>query len=201
MRAILLLSRATAMSPAPANLSDRSYFDAMAQRARATRASSARAGRARTLFGPAEANELLRGVMSPWIQDLGLVVEACSPWGAALRLPRNARLLRLGNTLSGPALLACADAAMAVAIMAQFGEFRDVVTVTIAVDFMRPIAAGDVTIGATVRKRGRSLIFTECSFIEPRSQDIAVHATATWAVIPRALCTESATAFADSRDV
>jgi uncharacterized protein (TIGR00369 family) len=139
---------------------------------------------ARTGFGVVEANQLLAEKMAPWIQSLQLVVEACSPAGAVLRLPRSARLLRLGNTVCGPALMACADTAMAIAIMGSFGDFRNVATVCLNVDFMRPVAATDITIGATVRNQGRSLIFTECSFVPACSPAIAVHATATWAVIP-----------------
>jgi len=147
----------------------------------------ARALRARTLFGPAEASEFLADRVSPWTRELGLIAKACSPAGTVLRLPRNARILRPGNALSGQALLACAEAAMAIAIMGHLGELRNVATVTIAADFMRAIPDGDVIVAATVRKRGRTLIFTECTFVEPKTPGIAVHATATWAFIPAAI--------------
>ncbi|HEY4212387.1 MAG TPA: PaaI family thioesterase [Steroidobacteraceae bacterium] len=147
----------------------------------------ARALRARTLFGPAEASEFLAQRISPWTQDLGLIVDACSPAGAILRLPRNARILRPGNALSGQALLACADTAMAVSIMGHLGEVRNVATVTMAMDFMRAIPEGDVIVAATVRRRGRTLVFAECTFVEPGLPEIAVHATATWAFIPAAI--------------
>ena len=148
---------------------------------------AARATRARALFGPVEAREFLTGLLSPWTRELGLTVEACSPAGAVLRLPRNPRILRPGNALSGQALLACADAAMAIAIMGHLGESRDVATVTITADFMRAIPDGDVIVAATVRGRGRTLVFTECTFLEPTAPEIAVHATATWALIPAAI--------------
>jgi len=134
-------------------------------------------------FGPQEANEVLKELFSPWTRELGLIAEACSPAGAVLRLPRNERILHPGNVLSGQALLACADTAMAIAIMGHLGDLRSVTTVTITADFMRAIPVGDVMIAATVRRRGRTLIFTECSFIEPGNPEIAVHATATWAFI------------------
>jgi uncharacterized protein (TIGR00369 family) len=135
-----------------------------------------------TGFGVAAANEVLRDKVAPWIQDLGVIVESCSPVGVTLRLPRSARLLRFGKSVCGPALMACADTAMAIAVLASFGEFRKIATVTLNVDFMRPVADSDVTIAAMVRRQGRSLIFTECSFVDSRSRAIAVHATATWAV-------------------
>jgi len=138
---------------------------------------------ARGRFGPEEANKALREQISPWTRELGLIAEACSPAGAVLRLPRNERILQPGNALSGQALLACADAAMAIAILGQLGDLRNLTTVTIAADFMRALPVGDVMIAATVRRRGRTLVFAECSFIEPGIPGVAVHATATWAFI------------------
>ena len=134
-------------------------------------------------FGVEAANELLAEKMAPWIQLLRLTAVACSPAGVVLHLPRNPRLLRLGGTVCGPALMACADTAMALAIMGSFGDFRNVATVSLNVDFMRPIGSADIKIGATVRNQGRSLIFTECNFVPTSGAAIAVHSTATWAVI------------------
>jgi acyl-coenzyme A thioesterase PaaI-like protein len=146
-----------------------------------------RALRAHGLFGPAEAREFLAELLSPWTRELGLTVEACSPAGTVLRLPRNPRILRPGNALSGQALLACADTAMAIAIMGHLGKLQNVATVTIAADFMRAMPDGDAIVAATVRRRCRTLVFTECTFVQPRTPGIAVHATATWALIPAAL--------------
>lgn len=148
---------------------------------------AARAARSGGRFGPQEANGFLTGLLSPWTRELGLTVEACSPAGAVLRLPRNTRIIRSDEALSGQALLACADAAMAVAIMGHLGEPRNVVTVTIAADFMRAIPDGEAVVAATVRRRGQTLIFTECTFIAPGIPGTAVHATATWAFVPAAI--------------
>jgi hypothetical protein len=75
------------MSLLHADLDDSVYFDEMPQRAEMAAAlTDPRARRTRTLFGRAEASEVLREMMAPWIQDLGLTVEACSPAGAALAI-------------------------------------------------------------------------------------------------------------------
>ncbi len=139
---------------------------------------------ARTRFGVIEANALLQDKMAPWLRDLRLTVDACSSSRATLRLPINSRILRPGNMLCGPALMACADTAMAIAIMGRLGRLCNVATVTLSIDFMRATAPGDVAIHAAVRTQGRSLIFTECSFVNPRSQAISAHASATWALLP-----------------
>jgi uncharacterized protein (TIGR00369 family) len=135
-------------------------------------------------YTPADAHAMLRANVGAWILDLGLVVEECRPDGALLRLPHSPRLARLGGTVSGQALMACADTAMGVAITSAFGGFRDIATVNLAMSFMRPIAAGDVLIDAVVRKLGRKLVFAEATFRASGSEAICGHATSTWAVIP-----------------
>ena len=135
-------------------------------------------------FTPADAHEILRTKFAPWVQDLGLVAEHCSPMGVRLRLPYSTRLARSGGTVSGQALMACADSAIAIAICAAVGEFRNATTVNQAMSFMRPIGAVDVLIDAAVRKLGRNLIFGEALFTTRGGEFVCAHATATWAFIP-----------------
>ena len=99
-----------------------------------------------------------------------------------MRLPFSARLARVGDTLCGQAMMACADTAMALAICSAFGEPRNITTVGQTISFMRPIAQ-DVIIEASVQKRGRSLVFSEASFKADGGDAVAAHATATWALI------------------
>jgi uncharacterized protein (TIGR00369 family) len=134
-------------------------------------------------FTPADAQEILRTKLAPWIRDLDLVVESCSPAVVKLRLPFSTKLTRAGGTICSQALMACADSAMAIAIFAAFGEFRNVTTVSQTISFMRPIAAEDVTIEATVQKRGRNTVFCEVSLLMARTKAMAAHSTATWAVL------------------
>jgi uncharacterized protein (TIGR00369 family) len=134
-------------------------------------------------FTPAQAQELLRTKFAPWVQDLGLIVESCSASGARLRLPFSARLTRVGDTLCGQAMMACADTAMALAICSAFGAPTNITTIGQTISFMRPVAQ-DLIIEASVQKRGRSLIFSEASFVLDGANAMAAHATATWALIP-----------------
>jgi acyl-coenzyme A thioesterase PaaI-like protein len=136
-------------------------------------------------FGVPQATELLEQRMAPWLQELRLTVAACSPAGATLNLPGAARLLRPGNIICGPALMAAADTAMAIAILGRFGGLRNVATVSLSVDFMRPISMAGATLEAVVRHHGPSLIFAECIFVDKRRSFTAARATATWAIIDR----------------
>jgi acyl-coenzyme A thioesterase PaaI-like protein len=135
-------------------------------------------------FTPSEAHEILRTKFAPWVQELNLVVEHCSPMGARLRLPYSLKLARFGETVSGQALLACADSAMAIAICSALGEFRNGTTVSQNMSFMRPIGPTDVFINAAVRKLGKRLIFGDVIFTANGGELIYAHATATWAFIP-----------------
>jgi uncharacterized protein (TIGR00369 family) len=135
-------------------------------------------------FTTARAQELLRSIYAPWVQELDLFVEECSPNGVRLRLPYSPRLARFGNTICGQALMACADSAIPIAIWAAFGEFTNVTTVSQAISFMRPIANRDVVVNATVRKLGRSLVFGDAVFTTSDADAVCAHAIATWALIP-----------------
>jgi uncharacterized protein (TIGR00369 family) len=131
-----------------------------------------------------QANALLREKLGPWLQEMALVVETIHAEGARLRMPHSPRLSRPGGSVSGQALLAAADSAMAIAIFATHGGFRNATTVGQSMSFMRPIGAVATCIEASVRKLGRSLVFCEATFRAEGSAALCAHATATWALIP-----------------
>ena len=137
----------------------------------------------RPSFTVDQAQELLRTKFAPWVQDLGLVVESCAPERCILRMPWTPRLARFGNTLSGQAMLAAADSAIAIGISAAIGEFRNCTTVSQTMSFMRAVPEGDVRIEVVVRKLGRSLVFVEASISPVAMEQVCAHAVATWALI------------------
>lgn len=137
-----------------------------------------------TSFTPAQAREILKTKFAPWVRDLDLVVEHCTATTARLRLPFSTKLTRAGGTICSQALMACADSAMAIAIFAAFGEFRNVATVSQTISFMRPIATEDVLIEAEIQKRGQNTVFCEVTLTMARTKAMAAHSTATWAVVP-----------------
>jgi uncharacterized protein (TIGR00369 family) len=135
-------------------------------------------------FTPDDARDLLATKIAPWVRELGLEVESCTPERALLRMPGSPGLARHGDTVCGQALMAAADTAIAIGISAAFGRFQNITTVSQTMNFMRAIPAGDVAIEVSVKKLGRSLVFAEASFRAAGSRAIAAQALATWAVIP-----------------
>ncbi|MES2955775.1 MAG: PaaI family thioesterase, partial [Pseudomonadota bacterium] len=98
---------------------------------------------------------------APWVQALGLKVEAFDGQSVTLRLPQNAALSRVGDMLCGQAMMAAADTAMVLALINHFGEFRPCTTVQMNSSFLKPLSRQDALIEARVLRAGKSLAFGE----------------------------------------
>lgn len=131
---------------------------------------------------PAEGQQILADNFAHWVQELGLRVERTADREATLRLPFDARLVRVGGTMCGQALMAAADTAMVIAISAALGGFRPMATVSQNVSFFRPVANRDVLVTARVLKMGKALAFGEVAMHADGSAEAAAHATTTYAV-------------------
>jgi len=121
-------------------------------------------------FDLEEARRVLREVFAPWVQDLGLSVSSieCEPpktatadWqpGAVLRMAFSERLCRHGGIVCGQALMALADTAMVIAILAANRGYRPMTTVDQTTHFMRPVTQSDVLADARVIRIGRTMGF------------------------------------------
>lgn len=97
--------------------------------------------------------------------------------------PYSERLSRVGGTVCGLALMACAETAMVIAVSSALGEFRNMTTIGQTISFMRPIANSDVMIEARVLKLGRSIVFGEVSMMAAGQDAVAAHATTSYASI------------------
>ncbi|WP_395056233.1 PaaI family thioesterase [Polaromonas sp.] len=98
---------------------------------------------------------------APWVQLLGLQVEAFDGRGVTLRLPQNPALSRAGDMLCGQAMMAAADTAMVLALINHFGKFRPCTTVQMNSSFLKPLSNQDALIEARVIRAGKSLAFGE----------------------------------------
>ena len=131
-----------------------------------------------------ELHAIFEPLASDYVKRLGLVVESVEPGHVVLSMPVRPDLVHGGGVLCGQAMLAAADTAMLLAMIAQLGEFRPMTTVQLQTSFVRPVPRGvtHVTIEAVVLRPGRNLSYGEVRIVAPDGK-LAAHATATYAFL------------------
>ena len=122
-----------------------------------------------SVFGIEAAGRLITDVLAPWMQELGLLVEAVesgrppgapADWqpGAVVRLPFSPKICRDGGIVCGQALMGLADTAMVVACSAAWNGYRPMTTIDQTMHFLRPVTF-DVVADARVVRIGRTNCF------------------------------------------
>lgn len=145
-------------------------------------------------FGVEDARRVLADVFAPWVRDLGLFLEAiefepplnaAADWqpGATLRMAYSERLCRHGGVICGQALMALADTAMVMAILAANRGYRPVTTVDQTTHFMRPIAASDVLASARVVRLGRTMSFGRVTLLSAADNKPAAMVSSAFAML------------------
>jgi uncharacterized protein (TIGR00369 family) len=118
------------------------------------------------------------------VKRLGLGVESVEPGQVTLSLPVSPDIVHAGGVVCGQAILAAADTAMLVAMIAQLGEFRPMTTVQLQTSFVRPVPKDTamVVVVARVLRHGKTLSYGDVEF---RTTDgkLAAHATTTYALL------------------
>jgi uncharacterized protein (TIGR00369 family) len=120
---------------------------------------------------------------APWVQALGLKVEAFDADSVTLRLPQDPQLSRVGGMLCGQAMMAAADTAMVLALINQFGEFRPCTTVQMNSSFLKPLSNQDALVQARVVRAGKSLAFGEIDIRGATDGKSASRASVTYALL------------------
>ena len=96
-----------------------------------------------------------------------------------------AAVLRPGGTVSGPSLMALADLAAYVVILAHIGPVALAVTTNLNINFLRKPGPGDLLGTCRLLKLGKRLAVVDCGIAAEGDEDLAAHATATYSVPPR----------------
>jgi acyl-coenzyme A thioesterase PaaI-like protein len=94
--------------------------------------------------------------------------------------------LRPGGTVSGPVLVAVADVALYVAILAEIGIVPLAVTTSLSINFLRKPPAGSAIVGTCkLLKLGKALAVGEVWLYSEGSDEPAAHAVGTYSIPPR----------------
>jgi uncharacterized protein (TIGR00369 family) len=112
-------------------------------------------------------------------------VVAVGPLSATLRMTYHERHIRPGGTLSGPSIMALADLALYVAILAQIGPVALAVTTNLSFNFLRKPAQRDLIAECRLLKLGKRLAVGEVFVRSDGETEIACHATGTYSIPER----------------
>lgn len=123
-------------------------------------------------------------VAADYVKRLRLRVTAVRSGEVDISLPVAAELVHGGGVVCGQALMAAADSAMVLAMIADLGAFQPMTTVQLQTSFLRPIPGDttEVAITARILRRGKALAFGDVSIRTPDGR-LAAHATTTYALL------------------
>lgn len=132
----------------------------------------------------AAVEDALAGVFAPSVRALDLRLVELTDDGVVLSLPVTPAHVHGGGVLCGQTMMAAADTAMVLAIVAQLGAFRPMTTVQLQTSFLRPVAgdAGHATVQARVLRSGRNLVFGEIDVLDAGGR-LAARSTTTYALL------------------
>lgn len=112
-------------------------------------------------------------------------VESVGPGTAVVRLIATDDHLRPGGTVSGPSMMALADGAIYVAILAALGPVALAVTTSLSINFLKKPEPGDILADCKILKLGKRLVVAEAALRSEGDDELVAHCVATYSVPPR----------------
>ncbi|WP_135077031.1 PaaI family thioesterase [Terasakiella sp. SH-1] len=121
----------------------------------------------------------------PWAKDIAMTTDVIGDGEATLRLPFNDNMLRPGGTVSGPTMMALADACMYAVVLSAIGKVKLAVTTNFNINFMHRPAPGDLMAEGRILKLGKRLCVMEVTLHSDGHDEPVAHATGTYSIPPR----------------
>jgi uncharacterized protein (TIGR00369 family) len=116
--------------------------------------------------------------------ESGLAIEAVWERGCRVRQAFRQRSVRPGGTISGPTMMALADFAMYVAVLAAIGPVPLAVTINLNINFLRKAAPRDLFAEARLLKLGKRLATGEVTICSQGETEPVAHVTSTYSIPP-----------------
>jgi uncharacterized protein (TIGR00369 family) len=116
--------------------------------------------------------------------ESGLAIEAVWERGCRVRQAFRQRSVRPGGTISGPTMMALADFAMYVAVLAATGPVPLAVTINLNINFLRKAAPRDLLAEARLLKLGKRLATGEVTICSQGETEPVAHVTSTYSIPP-----------------
>jgi uncharacterized protein (TIGR00369 family) len=133
-----------------------------------------------------ELNGFAKEAFSAWVLDLDMTVVEASEQHVKVKMVPSERLKRIGDIVSGQALMAAADSVMVLTIFSACGEFVKSATVDMNSSFLKPATTGDLYVSGSIVRKGRSIVFARAEIVSSRDGKPVLSATGTYALPPPA---------------
>lgn len=121
----------------------------------------------------------------PFAHEVGMRADDIGEGTAVLRMPASTRQLRPGGTVSGPAMMALADAAMYAALLGRIGPVKLAVTTSFNANFLHRPEPADLIAEASVLKLGKRLAVIEVTVRSDGFDAAVAHMTGTYSIPPQ----------------
>lgn len=135
-----------------------------------------------TVLNADELQEIVNAAFPDWALPQ---VESVDDEALVLVLPVDERNTRPGGTLSGPTMMALADNAAWLVILAHIGPQLLAVTTSLHIDFLRKPEVADLVARARILKLGRRLAVVEVEVSSSGSRELVAKAQVTYSIPPR----------------
>ena len=112
----------------------------------------------------------------------GLTIEQVWHGGGRVRQAYRAEFIRPGGTISGPTMMALADFAMYVGVLASIGPVPLAVTINLSINFLRKPEARDLIAECRLLKLGKRLATGEVTIRSDGMDEPVAHATSTYSI-------------------
>ena len=128
-------------------------------------------------------NEIITSEL-PWAVDLGITCVEMKKEKAKLLLKFNKKMLRPGATISGPTMMALADATMYAVVLNSIGIIKLALTTSFNINFLAKPEADNLIADGAVLKKGKRLVVTEVKIYSTTQEILVAHATGTYSIPP-----------------
>ena len=119
----------------------------------------------------------------PMAEDIDLRIDHLDGDKAVARVPFHGKLVRPGGTLSGPTIMALADAAMYAVVLGRLGRVEMAVTANLNINFLAKPKPVDLVAEARILRVSRRQAVCEVSLYSAgNEEELVAHVTGTYAL-------------------
>lgn len=130
----------------------------------------------------AEQVQVLIRLGVPMADDMDLCIDHLDVEKAVARVPFHGKLVRPGGTLSGPVIMALADAAMYAVVLGRLGRVEMAVTANLNINFLTKPKPVDLLAEARILRLSRRQAVCEVSLYSQGEDELVAHVTGTYAL-------------------